>query len=136
MWFCAIYAIGAILGIVAVALDLGRFVGGDSMGGMAVSRGKWLTTAAPLVATVAVLMAVSAIGLWRHRRWARTTFMCIWPVIAIYGVLCGLVQAVPWMLAIRAVINAAVVGLISAWLFFRYHASVSYFAPRSAMEED
>lgn len=34
MWFCAIYAVGAVLGIAAAIFDLGRFLGGYSIGGM------------------------------------------------------------------------------------------------------
>jgi hypothetical protein len=30
MWFCAIYAIGAVFGIAAVIVDLGRYLGGYS----------------------------------------------------------------------------------------------------------
>ena len=133
MWFAVLYAIGSLAGIVAAIFGLSEHY---MIGGIHVTRQRWLTVAAPLVAMVAVLMTLSAVGLWRHRMWARTTFMCVWPLIAIYGVVCGLVQAVSWTLAIRAVINAAVVGLISAWLFFWYRASVSYFAPRNAIKED
>lgn len=125
MWFAVLCAIGSLGGIAAAIFGLSDHY---LIGGIHVTRQQWLAVAAPLVAMVALLMTLSAIGLWRHRRWARTTFMCIWPVIALYGVVCGFVQAVPWSLAIRAVINAAVVGLFSAWLFFRNRASVSYFA--------
>ena len=44
--FCTIYAIGAVIGILAVLLDLGRFVGGYTIGGTAVNRGTWLRIAA------------------------------------------------------------------------------------------
>lgn len=128
MWFCSVYAAGAIIGIFAVLFDLGRFVGGYSIGGMSVSREKWLTTAAPLVATVALLMAMTAIGLKRHRPWARKVFMCIWPIIILYGIGTAFVGAVPWSLGIRAVIDASVVGAIAAWLLFGSKNNRAYFA--------
>jgi hypothetical protein len=127
MWFAGIYAIGAILGIIAVAFDLGALVGGYSIGGMAVNREKWLTTAAPLVAMVAVLMGITALGLKRHRPSARTAFMCIWPIIIFYGVGSSLAGAVPWSLGIRAVIDATFVGAIAAWLLFGSKSSRAYF---------
>lgn len=127
MWFCAVYAAGALFGIVAVVVDLGRFVGGYSMGGMPVSREKWLTTAAPLVAMVAVLMGITAIGLKRHQMWSRRIFMCIWPIIIFYGIGSAIVGAVPWSLGIRAVIDASLVGAIAAWLLFGSKASCAYF---------
>ncbi|MGH6876504.1 MAG: hypothetical protein ACREHV_03890 [Rhizomicrobium sp.] len=77
MWFCALYAIGAVFGIGAAIVDVGRFIGGYSIGGMPVSREQWLAIAGPLVATIAILMAATALALKRHHRWARTTLMCI-----------------------------------------------------------
>jgi hypothetical protein len=63
MWFCALYAIGALIGIIAVLLDLGRFIGGYTIGGMAVNRGTWLRIAGPLLTMVALLMAATASAL-------------------------------------------------------------------------
>ncbi|MEP6604399.1 MAG: hypothetical protein ABJB69_10675, partial [Spartobacteria bacterium] len=130
MWFCAIYAIGAALGIVLVIVDLGRFVGGYSMGGMPVTRAQWLTIAAPLVATVSILMGLTAIALKCHRQWAGIPFMCIWPLIIIYGIGCALVGAIPWTLGLRAVLNATFVGAIALWLLFKYKPSRAYFTGR------
>jgi hypothetical protein len=127
MWFSALYAVGAILGITAVVLDLGRFVGSYSMGGMPVSREKWLTTAAPLVAIISILMGATALGLKRHRPWARKPFMCIWPIIIVFGIGSAVAGAVPWSLGIRAVIDASFVGGIAAWLLFGSKASRAYF---------
>lgn len=127
MWFCAIYAIGAVLGIAAVIVDLGRFVGGYSMGGFAVNRETWLRVAAPLVAIVAVLMGATAFALKNHRHWARSTFIGIWPVIIIYGIGSAIVDAVPWTLGLRAVRDASFVGAIAGWLLFGYKRSRLYF---------
>lgn len=127
LWFCAVYAAGALFGIIAVVVDLGRFMGGYSMGGMPVSREKWLTTAAPLVAMVALLMGATAIGLKRHRQWARRVFMSIWPIIILYGISSAIAGVVPWSLGIRAVIDASFVGTIAAWLLFESKASRAYF---------
>jgi hypothetical protein len=128
MWFCALYAIGAAIGIVAVLLDLGRFFGGYTIGGMTVNRGTWLRIAAPLVAMVAFLMGATAFALKHGRPSARITFMLIWPLIILYGVACAIISAVPWTLALRALIDATLGGAISAWLLFRYKPSRFYFA--------
>lgn len=128
MWFCTIYATGAVIGILAVLLDLGRFIGGYTIGGTAVNRGTWLRIAAPLVAMVALLMGATAFALKHHRSSARITFMLIWPLIILYGVVCAIISAVPWTLGLRAVIDATFVGAIAAWLLFRYRPSRFYFA--------
>jgi hypothetical protein len=128
MWFCALYAIGALIGIIAVLLDLGRLIGGYTIGEVAVNRGTWLRIAAPLLAMVALLMAATASALKHHRPRARITFMIIWPLIVLYGVGCAIINAVPWTLGLRAVIDATFVGAIAAWLLFRYKPSRFYFA--------
>jgi hypothetical protein len=124
MWFAILYTGGAAVGIAAALLGFGHHY---AVGGFPVTRVQWLRIAAPLIGIVAILMGASAIGLWRHRRWARSIFMCIWPVIAIYGLTSGFLHAVPWSLAWRAVIDATVVGLVAAFLFFRHRPSVLYF---------
>lgn len=128
MWFCAIYAVGAVLGVSAAILDLGRFVGGYSIGGMRVTREHWLVIAGPLVAAVAILMGATAFALKRHRVSARITFMAIWPLILVYGSGCAVLGAVPWTLGLRAVIDATLVGAIASWLLFKYKPSRQYFA--------
>jgi hypothetical protein len=128
MWFCAIYAIGAVLGIGVAMLDLGRFIGGYSIGGMRVTREHWLVIAGPLVASIAILMGATAFALKRHRAWTRITFMAIWPLILVYGIGCAVLGAVPWTLGLRAVIDATLVGAIASWLLFKYKPSRQYFA--------
>ena len=132
MWFCATYAIGAVFGIGAVIVDLGRYIGGYSMGGMPVSREQWLTIAAPLVATIGAFMAATALALKRHYRWARMTFMCIWPTIIAYGIGSAIVGAIPWTLALHALVDAALVGAIAGWLLFFYKPNRAYFDRRVA----
>ena len=101
--------------------------GSYSIGGTPVNRHQWLTVAAPLIGAIAALMAATAIGLRCHRRWARSVFICIWPLIALYGLISGAVHTVPWSLAWRAVVDATVVGLIAAWVLYRHRPSVEYF---------
>lgn len=127
MWFCAIYAIGAVLGVSAAIFDLGRFVGGYSMGGIRVTREHWLVIAGPLVAAIAALMGATAFALKRYRAWARITFMAIWPLILVYGIGCAVLGAVPWTLGLRAVIDATVVGALAAWLLFCHEPSRRFF---------
>lgn len=128
MWFCAVYAVGGTLGIIAVIFDLGRFLGGYSMGGMPVSRDTWLTVAAPLVAMIACLMGATAMGFKRGRRWARFTFMSIWPVIILYGVGTASIGLIPWSLGLRAFIDATLAGAIAAWLLFGHKPSRAFFS--------
>ena len=128
MWFAALYACGAVVGLVIEIAGFGSY----AIGGMPVDRHQWLTVAAPLIGAIAALMAATAIGLRRHRRWARSVFMCIWPLIALYGLISGLVHTVPWSLAWRAVIDATVVGLITAWVLYRHRPSVEYFRSMEA----
>ena len=123
MWFAGLYACGAVVGLVIEIAGFGNY----SIGGMPVSRRQWLTVAAPLIGAIAPLMGLTAVGLRHRRRWARTVFMCIWPLIAIYGVICGLVHSVAWSLAWRAVLDASIVGLICGWLLYRYRPSAEYF---------
>ena len=123
MWFAAIYAIGAVVGISALAAGFGH----PAIGGVPVSRESWLSVAAPLMGLIAGLMGLTSMGLRQHRAWARRAFMCIWPLIAVYGLGCGLAGAAPWSLVLRAWIDAVLFGSASAWLFFRYRPSVAYF---------
>ncbi len=125
MWFAAIYAVGAVAGVAAVAAG----VGGDPwMGGVRVPRELWLRIAAPLMTTIAILMALTSFALRRHRDWARIPLMCVWPLIAIVGFACAAAGLVPSVVAWRAVINAAIFSAGAAWLLFRYRPSVAYFA--------
>jgi hypothetical protein len=118
-----VYSCGAVVGLAIEIAGFGKY----SVGGMPVTRHQWLTVAAPLIALIAALMGVTAIGLHHHRRWARNIFISIWPLIAIYGLICGVVHTVPCSLAWRAVIDASIVGLISGWLLYRSRPSAEYF---------
>jgi hypothetical protein len=123
MWFAAIYAVGAVIGIAVIVAGIGH----PAIGGLPVSRENWLKVAAPLVAAIAGLMGLTSIGLRLHLVWARWPFTCIWPLIAFYGLGCGLAGAVPWSLVWRAWIDAILFGSASAWLLFRYRPSVAHF---------
>src|SRR5437773_11268511 len=91
MWFAALYACGAVVGLVIEIAGSGSY----AIGGMPVDRHQWLTVAAALIGAIAALMAATAIGLRRHRRWARRVLMCIGPLIPLYGLIAGHVHAVP-----------------------------------------
>lgn len=123
MWFAGIYTVGAVIGIAAVAAGLVE----PAMGGVPVSRETWLRVAAPLVATIALLMGLTSVGLYRHRASARWPFMCIWPLIALYALGGGLIGAIPWSLSARAWIDAFLFGAAAAWLLFRHRPSAAWF---------
>jgi hypothetical protein len=123
MWFAGLYACGAVVGLAIEIAGLASY----SIGGVAVSRGDWLAVAAPLIGAIAALMALTAIGLRRNRRWGRVVFVSIWPLIATYGVLSAFAHTIPWSLAWRAVMDATIVGLIAAWFLYFHRPSVEYF---------
>lgn len=123
MWFCALFAIGALIGVGAVGAGFGE----PSMGGMFVSRELWLQVAAPLLSATAILMLLTSVGLRWHQPWARWTCMCIWALIAATGLAAGLAETIPWRLAQQAAINSCAFGAFFAWLLFWYGGSVLYF---------
>lgn len=123
MWFCATYAIGAAIGIGIVAAGFGE----TSMGGMPVTRDEWLAVAAPVISSVGALMGVTSIALWRHRRWARWTWMLIWPLLTAWASVDAIGGVIPWWLARQAIVDAVLFGVASWWLLFRYSPAVVYF---------
>ncbi|HET7462402.1 MAG TPA: hypothetical protein VFJ82_14210 [Longimicrobium sp.] len=96
---------------------------GYTVGGKAVSRGEWLRLAAPIFATSAAWFGAAAVGLWTRKPWAR------FPIIAAFGTVCGFALAglalgtFPRDLALRAVIQAAVMGALSD--VYLYHTPVA-----------
>jgi hypothetical protein len=124
MWFSGIYAIGGVIGLGLAGAGIAPY----SIGGMPVTRGEWFRAAAPLIAAIVLLMGATSLGLRRHRRWARLTFMSIWPLIVLDAAVCAALRAIPWSLAFRAFTDAGLVGLLVAWALFRHPPSVAYFA--------
>ncbi len=124
MWFAGLYAIGGAIGLGLAIAGVAPY----SIGGMPVTRGEWFRIAAPLIAAIVLLMGATSVGLGRHRRWARLSFMSIWPLIIFDAAACAALRAIPWSLAFRAFIDAGLVGLLAAWALFRHSPSVAYFA--------
>ncbi|MFN2475157.1 MAG: hypothetical protein ABR526_02305 [Chthoniobacterales bacterium] len=123
MWFSLVYAIGAVLAIVAVADGMIA----PSIGGIEVTREHWMEVAAPVCGSTALLMILTSVGLRWHQPWARWTFTLVWPVIAISATAWALLEEIPWSLATRAIMSAAAVGLFASWLLFRSRTVVLYF---------
>jgi hypothetical protein len=124
MWFSGIYALGGVIGLGLAVAGAAPY----SIGGLPVSREQWFRVAAPLISGIVVLMGATSFALHRHRPWARITFMSIWLIIILDATVCALLQAIPWSLAVRAFIDAGLVGLIAAWAMFRHQPSVAYFS--------
>jgi hypothetical protein len=96
---------------------------GYSVGGYPVSRDEWLRLAAPIFATSAAWFGAAAVGLWTRRPWAR------FPIIAAFGTVCGFglaglaIGSFPRDLALRAIVQAAVMGALSD--VYLYHTSAA-----------
>jgi hypothetical protein len=92
-----------------------------------VTRGQWLTAAAPLFAITIALMAVIAFGLLRRRTWSRHMVMAHWAAVFGWGVLLWMRGAIAPSLALRVMAQAGALGLIAAWYFYRKKTVVAYF---------
>ncbi len=123
MWFCLVFAAGALLAIAGVATGMIA----PSIGGTQVTREHWMEIAAPVFGATALLMILTGVGLRWHQPWARWTFMLVWPVIAASAATGAILGEIPWPIATRAVLSALVVGLFASWLLFRSRTAVLYF---------
>lgn len=109
--------------LVGGVLDVMPADAGYSVGGKPVSRDEWMRLAAPVFATSAAWLGAAAVGMWLRKPWSR------FPVIAAFGTVCGFALAglalgsFPRDLAVRAVIQAAVMGAASD--VYLYHTSVA-----------
>ncbi len=127
--FAILYCIGALFLLAwAVAGNERGPIGFEySIGGRPVLREEWLALAGPLLAITAVLMAAIAIGIFRARPWSRHVVMLHWMVVCGYGLVHAALGTVEASLAIRAVVQGAVLGAFAAWYFYRKPNVVAYF---------
>ena len=119
MWFSAAAA------VTIIALISGIIIEPPLGGGTADAQAR---TAALLSSVLAVLLAMTAVGLIRHRSWARLPIMCISPLILIAAIGCGALGVIPATAALGVMLGAIFFGVGAAWLLFRHKPSVDYFA--------
>jgi hypothetical protein len=130
-WAATLLAPASAGPVAAGALDPWPGRWGYSIGGLPVSREAWLATAAPIFLLAAGWMAALAVGLWRRRRWARFMAPGLFLSVAAAAALAGLAGKLPPSLISRALLETAVMTVLSVWYFFRKPTVVRYFASRS-----
>ena len=119
MWLSAAAA------VLIVALSSGIITDPPMGGTPAEARAR---IGALLGSLVALLLGMTAVGLFRHRGWARVPILCLWPLILIAAIGCGAVGVVTATVAVAAVVGAIALAFATGWLLFRHKPSVDYFA--------
>lgn len=118
-----LFALGAVVLISLAAMGVGAF----RIGERAVGPREWLRVAGPLFFATGCLMAAVAYDFRTAKRWSRRVVMGLWGIVAGYGLVAGLLGMVPRATMWRAVIEAAILGAVSAWYFYLKPNVVEYF---------
>lgn len=121
--FAIVYALGASLLLIGGAAGWLPY----SIDGRPVTREQWITLAAPLFAISILLMACIAYAILRARRWSRPMVMAHWAAVFAYASVLLSRGSVERALALRAMAEAAVLGAVAAWYFYRKPNVVQYF---------
>ncbi len=123
VWFAALACAGMFLSIPLVYFGIAPAM----MGGEPVTRSEWLHIAAPLVAVIGILMALSSYGLATRKPWARRAVMAIPILIVSYAVAIGAPGWIKPVIMWRAVINGSILGCLSVWYFYFKPNVAKYF---------
>jgi hypothetical protein len=121
--FAALASAGMYLSILLAVLEIGPHI----MGGEHVTRTEWLHIAAPLVAVIGILMAFSAYGFARQKRWSRHLVIAMFALIVFYASVLGALNLVHHAIMWRAIINGTLFGGASVWYFYFKPNVVAYF---------
>ena len=113
-WFAALASAGMFLSILLAVCGIGPTM----MGGERVTRTEWLHIAAPLVGIIGVLMAFISYGFASQRAWSRHLVMTMSILIIGYAIAVGALNLIHRAIMWRAIINATVLGVVSAWYFY------------------
>jgi hypothetical protein len=122
-WFAGLASAGMYLSILLVLLNIGPAI----MGGEHVTRTEWLLIAAPLVATIGLLMAFVCYALASGKAWSRHVVAAIFALIIVYATILGTLNLLRHGIMWRALINAIVFGCLSCWYFYLKPNVVQYF---------
>jgi hypothetical protein len=122
-WFAAFAYMGMFLSILLAILNIGPHI----MGGERVSRSEWLHIAAPLVASIACLMALIAYALRAGKTWSRHAVMAVFTLIILYASLLGALNVLRHTIMWRAIVNASFFGSVAVWYFYLKPNVAGYF---------
>lgn len=122
-WLTALASAGMFLSILLAFLDIGPHM----MGGERVTRTEWLHIAAPLVAVIGVLMALTSHGFAAQKTWSRHLVLAIFGLIFVYAGILGALHLLHRAIMWRAIINAIVFGSLSVWYFYLKPNVATYF---------
>jgi hypothetical protein len=122
-WFAGFASMGMFLSILLAILDIGPHL----MGGEKVTRSEWLHIAAPLVAMIGCLMALTAYGLGARKPWARHVVLAIFALIIVYASALGAVNVLRHSIMWRAIVNASLFGSAAGWYFYFKPNVAAYF---------
>ena len=122
-WFAGISSAGMFVSIALAILDIGPHL----MGGEKVTRSEWLQIAAPLVAAIGCLMALTAYGFATRKAWSRHLVLAIFVLIIVYASGLGALNVLRHTIMWRAIVNASLSGCASAWYFYFKPNIAEYF---------
>jgi hypothetical protein len=122
-WFAAFAALGMFLSIFLAVLDIGPHL----MGGEKVTRLEWLHIAAPLVAVIGCLMALTAYGLTARKPWSRHVVLAIFVLIIVYASVLGAGNVLRHSIMWRAILNGSLFGAAAGWYFYFKPNVAAYF---------
>jgi hypothetical protein len=122
-WFAALASVGMFLSILLAILDIGPHL----MGGEKVTRLEWLRIAAPLVAVLGCLMALTAYGLSARKPWSRHVVLAIFVLIIVYASVLGAVNVLRHSIMWRAILNGSLFGAVAGWYFYFKPNVAAYF---------
>ena len=122
-WFAAFASMGMFVSILLAILDIGPHL----MGGEKVTRSEWLHIAAPLVAVMGGLMALTAYGLGASKPWSRHVVLAIFVLIIVYASVLGALNVLRHAIMWRAIVNGSLFGCASAWYFYFKSNVAEYF---------
>jgi hypothetical protein len=122
-WFAAFAALGMFVSIFLAVLDIGPHL----MGGEKVTRLEWLHIAAPLVAVIGCLMALTAYGLTARKPWSRHVVLAIFVLIIVYASVLGAGNVLRHSIMWRAILNGSLFGAAAGWYFYFKPNVAAYF---------
>jgi hypothetical protein len=107
-----------------------------AVGGHPVPRAIWLRVAGPPIGVTALAALALAVGLARGRRWARHCAPVLFASVAVLSAAAWRAGRIPSDVVVKALIECGVLGLASAWYFYRKKSVVQYFRAVRGSEEE
>jgi len=122
-WFAGLASAAMYMSILLVLLRIGPVM----MGGEPVTPAEWLHIAAPLVAAIGILMALICYGLASRKPWSRHVVIAMFTLNIVYASILGALDLIRHTIMWRAIIDAMIFGVLSAWYFYFKPNVASYF---------